>query len=121
MRCFVVLSLLLCGVRPGIANASDAPAPNDRSAPRAALAWEVEPDAGLEARRGGFELVDGSVALVDVSAQVSENHVGAGAETGVIALSGSAVSDVRGIFVATFNTGNNSSVQTQLNVIVRLD
>jgi len=83
--------------------------------------WTPTSETDLEARRGGVNVFSRETAVAELGAQVSENQVGAGVETGKISLSSGAISEVNGIFLSGINTGNNASVQTNLNVIVRLD
>jgi len=95
------------------------------SAPAAEAAksrvWTAASDDHLARLRGGMLSIGDDVAVASLESEVSDNQVGAGVTTGAVGLADSAISDVRGIFVGTFNTGNNAAVQTNLNVVVRLD
>jgi hypothetical protein len=64
---------------------------------------------------------EANVTAAELDSRVTANSVGDRATTGSVALSGSAISNVQGIFVSTFNTGNNALIQTNLNVQVHLD
>jgi len=83
-------------------------------------AWKPEPDVALAERSGGIGITQ-SVAAADLDSEVAGNRVGDGTTTGRVSVSDSAVSNVRGIFVGTFNTGNNTSIQSNVNVIVHLE
>ena len=107
------LAIGLCGA--AAACAEDVTPP---SAP-VSQEWIAESERALAELRGGLD--GGNRALASVAGAVAENRVGDGSPTGAVSLSDAAVSDIRGIYLATFNTGNNASVQAVLNVIIDLD
>jgi len=115
---FVLIACVLA-LPVGALRADPGPEAVPPTAGVARLDCAAEPDAALADLRGG--LAGAGRAVARLRSKVSGNRVGAGTRTGAVSLSDAAISDIRGILVATFNTGNNASVQANLNVIVQLD
>jgi hypothetical protein len=89
-----------------------APAPLDAATPE----WSAASDAALAELRGGLAVQQTGPAVL--GAVVSHNGVGNDVLTGSVLLSGGALANSQGLFVGTFNTGNNVAIQT--NVIVQI-
>jgi len=82
-----------------------------------AESWAVASEDVLAQERGGASVV---VQRASSQAVVAGNEVGNETVTGDLVISDSAISDVNGVFSGTFNTGNNVSIQSNLNVTIEI-
>jgi len=74
--------------------------------------WVVAPEDELSEERGGAAtIVQQSTTTATVTGNTAD-----GADTGNLQVSGDALSDIGGVFSGNFNTGNNVSIQSNVNV-----
>jgi len=88
--------------------------PSSRDAETAG--WSAQPVAALAERRGTH--AEAAFSMTRLDAEVSGNSVGDQVLTGDVSLGDRSISHVSGVFVATFNTGNNVVLQTNVNLNV---